>query len=108
MYAMLPIVRADGTITIHLANDGPDNLVVTLYDRNARHRQLVLSGQIIYGNASISTSITADSSAQGHLTWRAMSTDRDMPRCGHRDVLHVDDGATVHVKADGACPHHHR
>jgi hypothetical protein len=108
MYAMLPTVRADGTITIHLANDGTDNLVVTLYDRNVRHRQLVLSGQIIYGNSSISTSITADSSAQGHLTWRAMSTDRDMPRCGHRDVLHVDDSSTVHVKADSACPHHHR
>lgn len=108
LYAAVPATRADGTITIHLANGGPDNLVVTLYDRNLRHHQLVLSSQIIYGNASIATSITANASSQGHLSWRATTTDRDMPRCGHRDVPHVDDGATIQVNADGACPHHHR
>jgi hypothetical protein len=99
-----PQSRADGTITIHIANDSPDNLVVTLYDRNVRRHPLVLSSQIIYGNASIATSVTANAPSQGHVFWRVMTTDRDMPRCGHRELSHVDDGSTVRVSADSACP----
>ena len=105
--SVVPMARADGTITIHLVNDGTDNLVITVFDKNRRHRQMVLSGQIVYGNASIATSITANSSSQGHLAWRAMTTDRDMPRCGHGEVAHVNDGAKIRISPDSACPRHH-
>jgi hypothetical protein len=103
----LSATRADGTLTIHIANDGPDNLQVTIYDRNLRRRQKVLSGQVIYGNASISMSISANSSGQGHVYWSAISTDRDLRKCGQHDKPHVNDGETIHVSADGPCAHLH-
>ena len=96
---------AQGTITIHLQNDTPDNLEVTLYDRNLRHQQMVLSGQIIYGNASIATTISADSSGLGHVYWKAFTTDRDMRRCGHHQKSGVSDGDTIHVWANSRCSH---
>jgi hypothetical protein len=94
-----------GTVTIHVLNDTTDNLEVTLYDRNLRRHQLVLSGQVIYGNASIATTISADSSGQGHVSWKAMTTDRDMRKCGHHDKGGLNDGDTVHVWANGNCSH---
>jgi hypothetical protein len=76
---------------------------VTLFDRNLRRHQMVLSGQIIYGNASIATTVSADSSGQGHVSWKAISTDRDMRRCSHHDNVRVNDGDTIHVWANGRC-----
>jgi hypothetical protein len=98
-------VLGQGTVTIHVLNDTTDNLEVTLYDRNLRRHQMVFSGQIIYGNASISTTVSADSSGQGHVYWRAMSTDRDMRKCGHHEKAGLNNGDTVHVSANGSCSH---
>jgi hypothetical protein len=98
-------VLGQGTVTIHVLNDTTDNLEVTLYDRNLRRHQMVLSGQVIYGNASISTTVSADSSGQGHVYWRAMSTDRDMRKCGHHEKAGLNNGETVHVWANGSCSH---
>jgi hypothetical protein len=94
-----------GTVTIHVLNDTTDNLEVTLYDRNLRRHQMVLSGQVIYGNASIATTISADSSGQGHVYWRAMTTSRDMRQCGHHEKAGLNNGDTVHVWANGSCSH---
>jgi hypothetical protein len=94
-----------GTLTIHLLNDTPDNLEVTVYDRNLRRHQMVLSGQIIYGDASIAMTISGDSSGQGHVYWTAMTTDRDMRQCGHHDKAGLNDGGTVHVWANSRCSH---
>jgi hypothetical protein len=93
-------------VTIHIANDTTDNLIVSLYDRNVRHHPTVLSGEEINGNASISITITADASGQGHLSWTARTLDPDMRRCGHQDSPGLNDGATVHVHADGRCRGH--
>jgi hypothetical protein len=98
-------VLGQGTVTIHVLNDTTDNLEVTLYDRNVRRHQMVLSGQIIYGNASIATTVSADSSGQGHIAWRAISTDRDMRKCGHHENAGLNSGDTVHVWANGSCSH---
>jgi hypothetical protein len=92
-------------VTIHVLNDTTDNLEVTLYDRNLRRHPMILSGQVIYGNASIATTISANSSGQGHVYWRAMTTDRDMRRCGHHENAGLNDGDTIHVRADGSCSH---
>jgi hypothetical protein len=94
-----------GTVTIHILNDTTDNLAVTLYDRNLRRHQMILSGQVIYGNASIATTISADSAGQGHLYWRAMTTDRDMRRCGQQEKSGLNDGDTIHVWANSRCSH---
>jgi hypothetical protein len=98
-------VLGQGTVTIHVLNDTPDNLEVTLYDRNLRRHQMVLSGQVIYGNASIATTVSADSSGQGHVSWRAMTTDRDMRKCGHHEKAGLNNGDTVHVWANDSCRH---
>lgn len=98
-------VLGQGTVTIHVLNDTTDNLEVTLYDRNLRRHQMVLSGQVIYGNASIATTISADSSGQGHVSWKAITTDRDMRKCGHHEKAGLNDGDTVHVWANDSCRH---
>jgi hypothetical protein len=98
-------VLGQGTLTIHVLNDTTDNLEVTLYDRNLRRHQMVLSGQVIYGNASIATTISADSSGQGHVSWKAITTDRDMRKCGHHEKAGLNDGDTVHVWANDSCRH---
>jgi hypothetical protein len=90
-------------ITVHIANGTTDNLIVTLYDRNLRHRQRVLSGEVINGNASIAITVTADASGRGHVAWTATTVDRDMRHCGHHDQSGLNDGETVHVHADGKC-----
>ena len=95
----------DGTLTIRVTNDTIDNLVVTLSDRNLSPHQTVLSGQVIYSNASLVTSISADASGQGHVYWRAMTTDREMRHCGHQGVQGINDGDTIRVYADGSCSH---
>jgi hypothetical protein len=98
-------VLGQGTVTIHVLNDTTDNLEVTLYDRNLRRHQMVLSGQVIYGNASIATTISADSSGQGHVSWKAITTDRDMRKCGHHEKAGLNNGDTVHVWANDSCHH---
>ena len=98
-------VLGQGTVTIHVLNDTTDNLEVTLYDRNLRRHQMVLSGQVIYGNASIATTISADSSGQGHVSWKAITTDRDMRKCGHHEKAGLNNGDTVHVWANDSCRH---
>jgi hypothetical protein len=98
-------VLGQGTVTIHVLNDTTDNLEVTLYDRNLRRHQMIISGQVIYGNASIATTISADSTGQGHVSWKAMSTDRDMRKCGHHENAGLNNGDTIHVWANGSCSH---
>lgn len=98
-------VRGQGTVTIHVLNDTPDNLEVSVYDRNLRRHQMVLSSVVIYGNASIATTISADSSGQGHVYWKAISTDRNMRKCGHHEKAGLNSGDTVHVWANGSCSH---
>jgi hypothetical protein len=94
----------DAPITLHIANGSTDSLIVTLFDRNLRRRhQQVLSGQVINGNASISITVSADASGQGHVSWKAMTVDRDMRQCGAGEKHGVNDGATVQVSADSAC-----
>jgi hypothetical protein len=93
----------DGTLTIHVVNDTIDNLVVSLYDRNSGQNQAVLSGQVLYSNASVVTQISADASGQGHVYWTAMTKDRDMRHCGHRAERGINDGDTIHVRAEGPC-----
>jgi hypothetical protein len=95
----------DGALTIHVANDSTDSLLVSLYDRNLRRRQKVLAGEMINGDASISITISADSSGLGHVYWTAMTVDSDMRRCGHGDRRHVNGDSTIHVNADTRCSH---
>ena len=92
-----------GGVMLTISNDTSDNLLVTIYDLGASPRQQVLSNRPIYGNASITVSITEDDSGTGHLWWTAMSLDRDMRKCGHDEKANLNDGDTVNVYADSDC-----
>jgi hypothetical protein len=100
--------NAGGSVTVHVLNDGVDNLIVSLYDRTLGRKRPVVSGQTINGNSSISISITANASGQGHLSWTARTVDAEMRRCGHHDNPGLNDSDTVHVHADAACPSRRR
>ena len=96
-------LAGDG-VTVTILNDTPDALSVTIYDRNVRPAQAVVSSEVINGNASLSVSVTADASGRGHLSWTATTVDRDMRRCGHKDKPGVNDGDTIRVRANRSCP----
>ena len=90
-------------LTITINNDSTNNLLVTVYDRNANPPLKVLAGKIIYGSASISVAISPDDSGKGHVSWTATTVDHDMRRCGHNDKPNLNDGDIVRVHADGDC-----
>jgi len=97
-----PVFGDDG-LMITINNDSSNSLLVTVYDQSKNPPQLVLFHNAIAGNASISVSIAADSSGQGHLSWTAMTADHDMRMCGHNDKPNLNDGDTVNVSADLDC-----
>ena len=90
-------------LTITISNDTSDNINVTAYDRNTNPPQMVLASRRIYGSASLTVSIGADSFGQGHLSWTATTIDRDTHMCGHNDKPSLNDGDTVNVQADSDC-----
>jgi hypothetical protein len=92
-----------GGVMLTISNDTSDNLLVTIYDLGSSPRQQVLSSRALYGNASITISITQDASGKGHLWWTAMNLDRDMRKCGHDDKANLNDGDTVNVYVDSDC-----
>jgi hypothetical protein len=99
----VPAALAGDGLMITINNDSSDNLFVTVYDRSSSPPQKVLSHRALYGNASLSVTIAADRSGHGHLSWTAMTIDRDMRMCGHSQKSHLNDGDTVNVHADGNC-----
>jgi hypothetical protein len=102
-WASTSVVAGGGGLTITISNDSTSNLLVTVYDQNTDPAQKILASQVINGFATVSVSVTADSSGHGHLSWSTTTVDPDMRRCGHRDKPGLNDGDTVHVSADGDC-----
>ncbi len=93
---------ADG-LTITISNETTTNILVTVYDLNSYPVQKLLANQLMNGFATVSVSVTPDSSGRGHLSWTAITADPDMRQCGHNDKPNLSDGDTVHVHADGDC-----
>jgi hypothetical protein len=98
-----PAVLGDGGLMITLLNDSSDSLLVTVYDKGIQPPQPLISDREIYGNASMTVSISAGRQGRGHLSWTAVTADRNMRKCGQGDNLHLNDGDTVTVHADGDC-----
>jgi hypothetical protein len=96
-------VLGDGGLMITLLNDSSDNLFVTAYDQGTQPPQPLVSNREIYGNASMTISISAGRQGHGHLSRSAVTADRDMRKCGQDDNRHLNDGDTVKVHADGDC-----
>lgn len=90
-------------LSVTINNNTTRNLIVTVYDLNASPVIRVLSSQTINGFASLSVTIMADDSGQGHLSWTARTVDQDMRMCGRRDKPNLNDGDTVNVYTDSDC-----
>jgi hypothetical protein len=90
-------------MTITINNNTTSDLLVTIYDMSTNPAQRLLSSESINGFASITVTIAADASGQGHLSWSATTLGPDMRRCGHRDKPGLSDGDTVHVFANDEC-----
>jgi hypothetical protein len=90
-------------VTITINNNTTEVLLVTVYDLNTNPVQRALSSKTINSFSSITITIAADDSGQGHLSWTATSGDRNMRTCGHRDKPGLDNGDTVHVFANSEC-----
>jgi hypothetical protein len=90
-------------INVTINNNTTKELRVTVYDLNTSPAVRVVSSQTINGFASITVTITADNSGQGHLSWAATTVGPSMRMCGHEERRHLNDGDTVNVHAGSEC-----
>jgi hypothetical protein len=97
----LSVFGQEGMLTLTINNDTSDPLLVTVYDMGSR--QQLLANRAIYGNGSVTVSVTQDASGQGHIRWTAMNQDPDMRLCGRDDKTNLNDGDIVNVYAEDDC-----
>jgi hypothetical protein len=91
------------TMTIKLLNDGPDELVATVYDMNAQSPEAATSNQRISGFSWVPVLVTAGPTGHAHVKWIARNADPVSPRCGHRERRGLANDATVRVFANSQC-----
>ena len=94
---------ADDPVTIRIYNDDADDIVVSVYDMNARPPEAVIANQRINGFAWIPVSVTAGAVGKGHLKWIARTSDPSIHRCGYREMHGVANDALVYVSLDSSC-----
>jgi hypothetical protein len=93
--------RGEG-VEVKITNDGTQDIVVTVYDRNANPQRVVLANARINGFTSVPVSLVGDSTGRANLSWTATSTDAVFPKCGHADTV-AGNTASVRVQADSNC-----
>jgi hypothetical protein len=103
LLAMSTSAPGDSGLGVTINNNTTRDLLVTVYDLNSNPTVRVLSNQLINGYASLSVQLMADASGLGHLSWTAITPDRDMRRCGRREQTGLNDGDTVNVYVDTDC-----
>lgn len=94
---------ADDTVTIRIYNDGADDIVVTVYDLNARPPGAVLASQRINGFAWIPLSVAGGAVGNGHVMWTARTADASFHKCGHQESRGLANDDSVRVFADSQC-----
>jgi hypothetical protein len=93
--------RADD-VSLTITNNGTSDIVVTVYDLNARPNRPVLAGQRLSGFSSVLVSVAVDGTGRGHVSWTATSERSGTTLCG-QDIRHdvaADDSVEVHADAD--------
>jgi hypothetical protein len=90
-------------VQVKITNDGTQDILVTVYDMNARPQRIVLQNARINGFTSVPISAIGDASGRANLSWTATSTDAASPKCGHDSTLGVANDSAVKVHADLSC-----
>ena len=91
------------SLSVAINNDSGESLLVTIRDLNTNPVVHVMLDQTVNGFSSVSITITANDTGQGHLSWNVTTVGNDMRMCGHQEVGNVNDGDAVNVYADSEC-----
>jgi len=89
-------------VQVKITNNGTEDVLVTVYDMNARPQRAVLTNARINGFTSVPISLVGDASGKASLSWTATSGDAASRKCGHAATV-VGNDASVSVHADSAC-----
>jgi hypothetical protein len=73
-------------VQVKITNDGTQDIVVTVYDMNAKPRAILLQNARINGFTSVPVSAIADATGHANLSWTATSTDETSAKCGYDDT----------------------
>jgi hypothetical protein len=90
-------------VQVKITNDGTQDIVVTVYDMNAKPRAILLQNARINGFTSVPVSAIADATGHANLSWTATSTDETSAKCGHDDTSGLRNDSAVTVHADSSC-----
>jgi len=90
-------------VDVTIANDGTDDVVVTVYDTSIQPNSVVLSRERINGFTKIPVSLAADDTGRANLAWTAVTVDPRSRKCGHATSVGLTDSASVAVHADAEC-----
>ena len=90
-------------VQVKITNDGTQDIVVTVYDMNAKPRAILLQNTRINGFTSVPISAIADATGRANLAWTATSADTKSTKCGHAKPLGVGNDSAVNVRADSSC-----
>lgn len=90
-------------VQVKITNDGTQDIVVTVYDMNAKPRAILLQNARINGFTSVPLSAIADATGRANLAWTATTVDPNSVKCGHDDTLGLRNDSAVHVHADSSC-----
>jgi len=90
-------------IDVTIANDGTEDVVVTVYDTSTQPNGVVLSHARINGFTKIPVSVAADDTGRANLAWTAVTVDPRSRKCGHASTVGLTDFASVTIHADAEC-----
>jgi hypothetical protein len=90
-------------VDVTIANDGTEDVTVTVYDTSIQPNGVVLSRERINGFTRIPVSLAADETGRGNLAWTAVTVDPHTRKCGHATRAGLTDSALVNVHADSEC-----
>jgi hypothetical protein len=90
-------------VDVTIANDGTEDVIVTLYDMSTQPNGVVFARERINGFTKIPVSLAADESGRANLAWTAVTVDSRSRRCGHATRVGLTDSALVSVHADAEC-----
>jgi hypothetical protein len=96
------VAMGDG-IQLKITNDGTQDIVVTVYDMNARPSRLVLQNARINGFSSVPISALGDAAGRANLSWTATSVDPAFRKCGHNETLGIGEDSAISVYVDSSC-----
>lgn len=88
------------TFNINLSSGETDTLLVTVTDMNYPTPKVVYDNNLTSGQL-VPVDINGDNGNNGHITWRASTSDRT--KCGSGDVSGLSSGNNVTINTPSSC-----